>query len=251
MKNRVTVLVVSALASPILAIFVSAGLASAQTGQTPSAGLLEGTLSAATTEVLSTTLSSLTPGKILFQDDFSDPASGWVATKTDYGLFEYTAGAYHIHLAKDNFTTYSLLPDQDYSDVSMEVDVTQTAGPEDAVFGLVCRANGGLSDSYRFLFVGNGSYAILKSKGNLSDLGTFLRQTQAILPGKATNHIRVDCAGSTLALYANGQELYQTQDPDLTSGQIGLYVAVGPSGKGNIDLLFDNFVVREATPSTP
>jgi hypothetical protein len=248
MKNHVTVLVVNALALPILAIFVSAGLANAQTGQTAPAGPLEGAPSVAATEVLSDTLPSPVQGKILFQDDFSDPASGWVAAKTDYGLFEYTAGAYHIHLTNDNFTTYSLLPDQDYSDVSMEVDVTQTAGPEDAVFGLVCRANGGISDSYRFLFVGNGSHAILKSKGQLADLGTFLKQTQAILPGNATNHIRVDCAGSTLALYANGQKLYQTQDPDLKSGQIGLYVADGPSGKGNIDLVFDNFVVREATP---
>jgi hypothetical protein len=58
----------------------------------------------------------------------------------------------------------------------------------------------------------------------------------------------VDCAGSTLALYANGQELYQTQDSDFKSGQVGLYVADGPSGKGNIDLLFDNFVVWEAPP---
>ncbi len=246
MKNM-TMLAINALALSVLAILVSAGLANAQTGQT---ALLDGALSVTTNRVLSNTLSSLVPGKILFQDDFSDPASGWVAAKTSYGLFEYTAGAYHIHLTRSKFTTFSLLPDQDYTDVSMEVDVTKTAGPDDAVFGLVCRANGGISDSYRFLFVGNGSYAILKSKGKLNDLGTFLKQTQAILPGKATNHIRVDCAGSTLALYANGEKLYQTQDPDFQSGQVGLYVADGPSGKGNIDLLFDNFVVREVTPQS-
>jgi hypothetical protein len=244
MKNRATVLAINALAVSLLAVFVSAGLAHAQTAR-PAAQVAP---AGAVTEVLSATLSSAGQGKILFQDDFSDPASGWVATKTGYGLFEYAGGAYHIHLTDNHFTTFSLLPDQDYSDVSMEVDVTQTAGPEDAVFGLVCRANGGISDSYRFLFVGNGSYAILKSKGKLSDLGTFLKQTQAILPGNATNHIRVDCIGSTLALYANGQKLYETQDSDFKSGQIGLYVADGPSGKGNIDLLFDNFVVREATP---
>jgi hypothetical protein len=249
MKNRVNVFAINALALAMLAVLVSAGLASAQTVQAATlAGPLEGALSVAGTGVLSTTQSSLAPGKVLFQDDFSDPASGWVAAKTSYGLFEYTGGVYHIHLAKSNFTTYSLLPDQNYTDVSMEVDVTRIAGPDDAVFGLVCRADGGISDSYRFLFVGNGSYAILKSEGQLTDLGTFLKQTQAILPGNATNHIRVDCAGSTLALYANGQKLYQTQDPDLKSGQIGLYVADGPSGKGNMDFLFDNFVVREATP---
>jgi hypothetical protein len=244
MKTSITALALDALALAIMAIFASAGLANAQNGQAPP----QGALSVMSSGVLSDTLSSFAPGKVLFQDDFSDPTSGWVAAKTDYGLFEYTAGAYHIHLAKDDFTTYSLLPDQDYTDVSIEVDVTQTAGPEDAVFGLVCRASGSMSDSYRFLFVGNGSYAILKSNGQLTDLGTFLKQTQAILPGNATNHIRVDCAGSTLALYANGQKLYETQDSDFQSGQIGLYVADGPSGKGNIDFLFDNFVVREVTP---
>jgi hypothetical protein len=245
MKTSITVLALDALALAILAIFAAAGLANAQAGQT---ALPQGALSVMSSEVLSATLSSFAPGKVLFQDDFSDPASGWVAAKTDYGLFEYTAGMYHIHLDKSNFTTFSLLPDQDYTDISMEVDVTQTSGPDDAVFGLVCRANDGISDSYRFLFVGDGSYAILKSQGQLTDLGTFLKQTQAILPGKTTNHIRVDCAGSTLGLYANGQKLYETQDPDFKSGQIGLYVATGPSGKGNIDFLFDNFVVREVTP---
>jgi hypothetical protein len=247
--KKIAMLAINALALSVVAILMLAGLASAQTGQTATpAGLLAGAPSVAATGALSETLASSAPGKILFQDDFSNPASGWVATKTDYGLFEYRAGAYHILLAKNNFTTYSLLPDQDYTDVSIEVDVTQTAGPEDAVFGLVCRANGGIADAYRFLFVGNGSYAILKGTGKSDDLGTFIKQTQAILPGSATNHIRVDCAGSTLALYANGQKLYQTQDSDFKSGQIGLYVADGPSGKGNIDLLFDNFVVREATP---
>ena len=46
----------------------------------------------------------------LFQDDFSNPASGWVAKKTDYGEFAYLDGEFRVLLNKADFNTYSILP---------------------------------------------------------------------------------------------------------------------------------------------
>src|ERR1041384_1166719 len=62
-------------------------------------------------------------GSILFQDDFSKPANGWMATKTDYADFAYLDGEYRILLSKPDFNTYSLLPKQSFSNCSVEVDV--------------------------------------------------------------------------------------------------------------------------------
>src|SRR5437763_86371 len=76
---------------------------------------------------------------ILFQDDFSKPANGWTATKTDYGEFGYVDGEYRILLSKPDFNTYSLLPNQSFDNCSVEVDVRLADGPSNGVFGILCR----------------------------------------------------------------------------------------------------------------
>src|SRR5437764_11291819 len=76
---------------------------------------------------------------ILFQDDFSNPASGWMAYKTDYAEFGYVDGEYRILLNKADFNTYSLLPKQTFGNCSVEVDVRLAAGPANGVFGILCR----------------------------------------------------------------------------------------------------------------
>src|SRR5438270_13894687 len=66
---------------------------------------------------------------ILFQDDFSKPANGWMAAKTDYAEFAYLEGEYRILLNKPDFNIYSLLPKQSFENCSFEVDVEYAGGP--------------------------------------------------------------------------------------------------------------------------
>src|SRR5437868_9959088 len=108
---------------------------------------------------------SRAPGSILFQDEFSKPANGWMASKTDYAEFSYLDGEYRILLNKADFNTYSLLPKQTFENCSVEVDVRLAAGPANGVFGILCRGEANqqaVQTAYVFAIRADGFYAILK-----------------------------------------------------------------------------------------
>jgi hypothetical protein len=67
--------------------------------------------------------------------------------------------------------------------------------------------------------------------------------SDAINQGAATNHIRADCVGSTLTLYANGTQIDQQTDTDFSTGDVGLLA--GTYTQTGTDILFDNFVVMK------
>ena len=106
-------------------------------------------------------------GTVLFQDDFSNAAGGWIARKTDYGEFAYLDGELRVLLNKPDFNTYSILPGHKFDDMSVEVDARLVAGPANGVFGILCRAaadEGTVSKAYVFAIRSDGVSAIMKQK---------------------------------------------------------------------------------------
>src|SRR3954471_17950477 len=138
----------------------------------------------------------------LFQDDFSDPVSGWIVKKTDFGEFGYIDGEYRILLNKADFNTYSLVPKQSFENVSVEADVRLAAGPSNGVFGILCRADADqktLRNGYVFAIRTDGVYAIMKrTSPTFWDAIVYGKESKAIKKGDAVNHLRADCSGATL-----------------------------------------------------
>jgi hypothetical protein len=190
-------------------------------------------------------------GTLLFQDDFSKPANGWIVSKTDYGEFAYVDGEYRVLLNKPDFNTYSILPRQKFDNVSVEVDARLAAGAENGVFGILCRGEADeqtASKAYIFAIRGDGFYAILKrTSPAFWDAIATGSASKAIKPGKATNHLRAECSGGTLAFYVNGEKLLEKTDTDFKGGLVGVAVTTQPKSEP-IDVRFDNFVVRAIAP---
>jgi hypothetical protein len=196
-------------------------------------------------------------GKVLYQDDFSNPASGWVSADLGHTRFDYDQGARRIVVTKGDVSTHDLLPGHPFANVSIEVDATLVDGSTTAsLFGLICRATAGdvLQKAYQFYINADGAYALLKLTG--PQVGQIqevkVGKSDALQKGNATNHLRADCAGNKLAMYANGQQLLSAEDADFASGQVGFAIHSNPS-RGldrhpGFEVHFDNFVVREATP---
>ena len=187
----------------------------------------------------------------LFQDDFSDPASGWMVKKTDFGEFGYVDGEYRILLNKADFNTYSLLPKQSFDNFSVEADVRLAAGPSNGVFGILCRAEADaqtVHKAYVFAIRADGFYAILKrTSASFWDAIAYGKESKAIKPGNAVNHLRADCSGDTLTFYVNGEKLLEKTDPAFKTGGVGLAVTTQPKSEP-LDIRLDNFVVRSLTP---
>lgn len=130
-------------------------------------------------------------------------------------------------------------------------DVRLAAGPSNGVFGILCRAEADaqtVHQAYVFAIRGDGFYAILKrTSATFWDAIAYGKESKAIKPGNALNHLRADCSGDTLTFYVNGEKLLEKKDAAFKTGGVGLAVTTQPKSEA-LDIRFDNFVVRSLTP---
>lgn len=181
-------------------------------------------------------------GAVLYQDDFSDPASGWESYyDNESGTVDYFDGFFRIHVLSE-YQMLSSGPGLDFKDVQLEADMIKVIGSSDDMFGLVCRAVD--PDNYYFFVISSdGYYGIGKViDGVQSMLGSDgMLPSEIISQGKAKNHLRVDCVEEKLDLTVNGQLLGSLEDSDLISGDVG--VLAGTMQDSENAVLFDNFSV--------
>jgi hypothetical protein len=180
----------------------------------------------------------------LFEDDFSDSGSGWDRSSFDGGLTDYEAGSYRILVTETNYSAWAN-PSRNYSDVSVEVDAVKIGGDDDNEFGIICR-HANIDNFYVATISSDGFYGFLKrTDGDSLGLVNMenMLPSEAINLGDASNHIRLDCVGSTLTLYVNGEFVGETVDTSISAGDVGLYA--GTFSVPGTDIFFDNFVVRE------
>lgn len=188
------------------------------------------------------------PSNVLFQDDFSDPASGWDQYSDADGATNYENGGYRIYIDKPEFTFWANpgLGDTLPSDVRIEVDATKIGGPDFNDFGLICRYSGagGSANFYEFIISSDGyagivlvtesSQEVISGDGQLQTFG-------AIRQGSTTNRLQAECFGNLLTLYVNGVLLTSVSDSTLTNGDVGLLAST--YDEAGVDILFDNFLV--------
>jgi hypothetical protein len=164
-------------------------------------------------------------GSILFQDD-------------------YQSGGYRINVIQTD-TYFFANPYKTFqNDVRIEVDATKIGGPDDNAFGVQCRYQD--MDNYYFFYISSDGFVgigidnagtitiISSSDGNMAS-------DPNVNQSAATNHIRADCIGSTLTLYANGTQVASATDSTFTEGDVGL-IAKTFKVSGT-DIMFHNFFV--------
>lgn len=181
------------------------------------------------------------PENLLFQDDFSDPASGWDRVDQSDGITDYADGVYRIFVNTINTDIWSN-PGLDFGDVRVEVDATKVGGNDNNDFGVICRYQD--SDNYYFFIASSdGYYGIGRFLGGKQELigVESMPPSEVIKQGNATNHLRADCIGSKLSLYVNDEFLAQYEDTAFTSGDVGLIA--GSLVSPGVDIHFDNFKV--------
>jgi hypothetical protein len=180
-------------------------------------------------------------GVVLYQDDFSNPSSGWDTWSQNGSLVTYQNGGLRILVNEIQYDYWSR-PGVHFNDSRAEVDIRKLAGPDDNDFGIQCRFRD-QNNYYAFLISSDGYYGIVKVKDGKYAIisGTSLQYSDAIQKGQASNHVRAECIGQSLTLTVNGQKLAEAQDTDFSAGEIGL--TAGAYNKPGVDVSFDNFVV--------
>jgi hypothetical protein len=183
------------------------------------------------------------PQDILFQDDFSDPNSGWEVGEYDAGDVGYKDGAYFVTSTVMETLMWGVA-NRSFDNVVIEVDATQiVAGPEsNNAYGVVCREQGGLDGyGYYLRISGDGYYSIAKAIDEEFTALIDWTESDAINQGDATNHIRAICNGTTLELFVNGQRLGSVEDSTFTSGDIAFSATTYEGAMTEVH--FDNLMV--------
>lgn len=183
--------------------------------------------------------------EVLLQDDFSNPGSGWDRRTFDEGLTDYADGGYRIFVNEANYSAWANPNKTSYTDVRVEVDAHKIGGVDDNEIGLVCR-HSDPSNFYYATISSDGFYGFWKLvNGELGNAGGTdgLQPSDAIVLGEGNNHLRLDCIGSTLTLYVNGETVASITDSSLANGDVGVYA--GTWDTAGTDILFDNFVLYQ------
>lgn len=128
------------------------------------------------------------------------------------------------------------------TDLTIDVDARQAGGPDDNLFGVICRYRDS-ENFYRFVIGGNGYAGITKrSNGDVTVLsGPLLTRSDAVDRGQALNHIRATCQGDQLTLYLNDQLVAQATDSEFPSGDVGLLASA--SKHPGVEIHFSGFSV--------
>lgn len=184
------------------------------------------------------------PGDILFQDDFQNTRSGWDNVSSPRGETQSIDGAYRIWIDQP-YTNLWANPHLHFEDVQIEVQAENMGGPDSNVYGVLCRVDQEASSYYFLVISSDGYYGIGKVKAQEQKLlsSPNMLPHPAIRQGRGVNHIRADCVGDRLVLYANGQKLGETRDNEFVEGDIGL--TAGTFEQPGVDIHFTDFRVLQ------
>jgi hypothetical protein len=183
--------------------------------------------------------------QVLFQDEFSDPSSGWDRyMDPDGSLSDYVDGNYRILVNEADVDIISN-PGKSFSDVAIKVTVQKHGGPDDNIFGVICRFQD-VDNFYELAVSSDGYYGIgRKSNGDFIWLNADqMQSSDRIHTGDLTNLIQAECVKTRLTLIVNGHKLAEVTDKTLPqSGDIGLMA--GAYKETGVDIYFDHLLVKK------
>jgi hypothetical protein len=179
-----------------------------------------------------------------FFDDFSNSSSGWTQVVDENGTIGYGKDYYHISVNQPGMLLLAN-PGKSFSgDVSIEVDARKISGSDDNYFGVLCHYQN--PDNYYALMITSDGYAGIAMRQDGQDIlispGLKFLKMDGINTGNKVNHIRADCIGETLTLFANGKQVSLAYNNNLSGGDTGLVVRSGRL-EGGVDIRFNNFIV--------
>jgi hypothetical protein len=190
------------------------------------------------------------PASALFFDNFSSTASGWTRLQNEATISDYAQNYYRMFIKDPGFLLIANPGKSFDGDVSIEVDARKIGGSNDNYFGVLCHYQN--PDNYYIFLITSDGYSGIAMRQDGQDTlispGLKFLKMDGIKKGNSTNHIRADCIGETLALYANGKQVSLAYNQILTGGDVGLAVRSGRV-TGETDIRFENFIVNK--PAQP
>jgi hypothetical protein len=187
---------------------------------------------------------------LLYQDDFTNPATSWPERKFDnYFIGYHEPEYYHVEVTGPSYKTTVFEPQKrSFDDFTVELDVltasAKTAPQGDFRYGLAFRRTG---DQYYAFTISprTKKWSVLKSSP---------RGLEILTEGAAANihdvdvddTLRVDAQGPNFLFHINDELVGQVADSEYASGELGFYVESFDSSQTHIHfdtLTIENFQI--------
>ena len=202
---------------------------------------------------LTPTAEPVSDPNVMFQDDFTDPATNWPTAKFDnYFIGYHEPEYYHVELNSPSYKTSVFEPQKrSFDDATIELEVltnsTKTATSGDFRYGLAFRRSG---DQYYAFTISPRTKKWFVLKSSPSELSVLKEGTDEDIHDLDVNDkLRVDAQGPNFMFYVNDQFVGEASDPDYSAGEIGFYVESFDSA--NTHIHFDTLVIRNLLAPQP
>jgi hypothetical protein len=175
---------------------------------------------------------------LLYEDDFSDPASGWRKISDDTRDSNYDNGEYSLTVKKWNWGDWIVNRNAGkFADMSLDIDARLVSGSFQSGYGVIFRAQN--DDSfYRILVSGLGEFSIQKRVGGVVHVLQKYAKSSFINQGTEANHLKIVCKGKQIDLACNGHLLASITDDSFSEGFVGVAVnTVEPPATAHFDNL--------------
>jgi Domain of Unknown Function (DUF1080) len=169
---------------------------------------------------------------------------GFLEAGTSYG-YECEAEGFRAWIDNDQapYDFITAPQGQDYADVRIEVDVLINATEVDPFGGavLVCRGAQVFGYYYAFVLAPDGSAQVSDYLDGDEQISRFGSASPGTFKVDDWNQVRVDCIGTHMALYLNGELVVERDMDSLTRGDIGL--GAGGASDGFTEVRYRDLVV--------
>jgi len=190
--------------------------------------------------------------QVLFEDDFTDPSSGWPQEKYDnYFIGYHEPDYYHVQVQSPNDKTLVPVPGKPvFEDATIEVkvftDLNNTAEGGDYLYGVVFRRSG---DQYYVFAISPPTQKWYGFKSSLNALEVLREGSDDSIQGtslETQDTLRVDAKGSSFFFHINDRLVDQFSDTSYTSGEVGFYVQT--FDRTRIHAHFNSVTIRDVQP---
>ncbi len=176
---------------------------------------------------------------LVYDDDFSDPSSGWDDAFDRYTTKQYGNNKYYVEITTSNLVAWGLA-NRKVADFRIQVDAAPEEGSNNNGYGILFRFQD-RDNFYRFDISGDGFF--LLSKFHNGEWVTLVpwTATSAVNVGHDTNRLAVEAVGSQIRVYANDDLLAEVEDDTLDEGNFGFFAST--FSEPNLTVSFDDIIL--------
>ncbi len=184
-------------------------------------------------------------GKILFEDDFTDPST-WTSSQSEAGSVALGKNELAIAIGETNVYLFSVREEPIFTNFYLEITAQTSLCRDLDEYGVLFRVSPTI-DYYRFSLSCNGQVRLDRIfAGNASSPQPWTLSGSVPPGAPASVRIGIAALGTELSFFVNGQFQFSIHDPSLSSGGLGVFAR--SANKKAVTVNFSDLVVYEVNP---